>query len=495
MKIQSLLAFAMLAALAANAAAQDAPAAAQAQLVKRAEALTQDQIRQTHDVKALARLGQIYSAQGDMQRFVWVLQRAIELTPNSGDLKLQLAMAYAKQGDKTHAYDTLVRMQTQGFGYDISKDPRFDPIHGTKVWDYIVANLGVNAKQFGEGKVAYSLPKGDYLFDALAWDPAARRLLVASARDGTVKGVDAHGKLVDFIAPDAGNGMWGADALAVDGAHGKLYVASSASAIYKGFSADNAGHAGVFEFDLRSGKFLRKTVFDSSDGAHRLTSLVAGKDGQVYGADNARKQVFKLEDGKLREILSNPRLGGIAALALSGDARTLYLADYVQGIFGFDLAKGEAFEPAFDASRLVLGGIVDMVWYDGTLAVVEDGMVPKRVMRLQLDADGRKITSAMPLDVAHPEFIALGAAAVGGDSLYYIANRQDRLYDSRGVLVDADKLAPTLVFRSNLRFAWGQAGVSGSAAPIKRGKPSAAKPDMQPGVPAPTPAPQPAETH
>lgn len=501
MKIQLSIAAVALACAGFNAIAQPTkpaapdPAAAQAQIMQRAEALTEDQIKQTHDVKALGRLSQIYSAQGDMKRFVWVLQRAIELTPNSGDLKLQLAMAYAVQNDKTHAYDTLVRMQTQGFGYDISKDPRFDAIHGTKVWDYIVANLGVNAKQFGEGSVAYTLAKGDYLFDALAWDAKHDRLLVGSARDGAVRAVGAHGKLVDFIAPNAENGLLGTDALAVDAVHGKLFVASSASAIYKGFNGDNAGHAGVFEFDLASGKFLRKAVFSADDGAHRLTAIVAGKDGQVYAADSARKQVFKLEDGRLREILSNERLSGITGLALSGDGRILYLSDFVQGIFGFDLTKGHAFELAFDPSRLVLGGIVDMAWYDGTLAVVEDGMVPKRVMRLKLDPDGQKIVGAVPLDVAHPEFTALGASAVSGDSLFYIVNRQDALYDSRGVLVDAEKLAPTQIFRSNLRFAWNSSGVSAGPMPIGRGKPGTQRAiDPTPGVKKPAPAPA-AEKH
>lgn len=490
MKIQSLLAAGVLASLSFVALAQSpsAPSAndqatAQAALIQRAEALSEAQIKQTHDMEGLSRLAQIYSAQNDMPRFVWVLQRAIELMPNSGDLKLQLAMAYAKQNDKTHAYDTLIRMQTQGFGYDIGKDARFDPIHGNKVWDYIVANLQVNAKQFGEGKVAYSLAKGDYLFDALAWDAKRGRLLVGSARDGAIRGVDAHGKLVDFITPNADNGLWGVDALCVDAARGKLYVASSASAIYQGFNGDNAGKAGIFEFDLTSGKLLHKYTFKQSDGAHRLTSMVAGSDGHVYAADSARKQVFKLEDGALKEILNNAKLTGITGLALSGDGRTLYLADYALGIFGYDLAKGQAFEPPYDATRLVLGGIVGMYWYDGTLAIIENGMVPKRAMRLQLSKDGRSIVSAMPLDVAQAAFAGLGAGAVGGDKLYYIVNRQDSLYDSRGVLVDADKLAPTQIFRSNLRFAWGQSGATGGPAPMIPGEPGDHKKiDFRPGV-------------
>jgi hypothetical protein len=449
-----------------SAAKEAAAGAARENVVKRAEALSEEQIKQSHDVTALSKLAQFYEAQHDTQRFIWTLRRITELMPNSGDLRLQLAMAYAQANDKTAAYDTLIRMQMQGFGYDISKDPRFEPVHGTKVWDYLVANLQVNSKQFGEGRTAFELAKGDYLYDALAWDPKRGKLLVGGAREGRIQLVDTAGRVADFITADATNGLFGIDALAVDGVHGKLYVASSATAIYKGFNADNAGKAGIFEFDLASGKFLKSYAFAKSDGAHRLTSLVAGNDGQVYAADGSRKQVFKIESGALKEIISNPKLTYLSALALSGDGRTLYMADFALGIFGYDLAKSQAFEPRYSSSSLVVGGIVGMYWFDGTLAIVENGMVPKRVMRLQLSADGRSIEGAMPLDAAQPSFVELGPGAVAGEKLYFFTNRQDGLYDARGVLTGSDKLEPSRVFASNLRFAWGQKGVNNALAPL-----------------------------
>jgi len=473
MKIQSRLFAAVLAALCAGSSyAQDKPAAAPSaeaareNIVKRAESLTEEQIKQSHEVAALSKLAQLYDAQHDMQRYIWTLRRITELMPNSGDLRLQLAMAYAKSDDKTNTYDTLIRMQMQGFAYDIAKDPRFEPVHGTKVWDYLVANLQVNGKQFGEGKTAFELAKGDHLYDAMAWDAKRGKLLVGGAREGKIQLVDVAGTVTDFITADANNGLLGIDALAVDDARGKLYVANSATTIYKGFNADNAGNARIAEFDLASGKFVKNYTFAKHDGAHRLTSLVVCKDGQVYAADGAGKQVFKLDGGTLKEIINNPKLTFLSALALSGDGHTLYMADFALGIFGFDLAKGQAFEPHYNSSNLVLGGIVGMYWYDGTLTVIENGMVPKRVMRLQLSADGRSIEGAMPLDVAQPSFVELGAGAVAGDKLYFFTNREDGLYDARGVLTEADKLEPTHVFVSNLRFAWGQKGQGSGLAPL-----------------------------
>jgi hypothetical protein len=493
MKTQSTILAAVLALVSAAAAAQDkaaaAPAAASAQaaVAKRAQALTEEQINQSHDIEALTRLAELYNAQNDTQRFIWALRRVSELVPNSGDLKLQLAMAYAKADDKTRAYDTLMRMQGQGFGYDIGNDPRFESIHGTKVWDYIVKNLQVNAQPFGEGKVAYVLPKGDYLFDALAWDAKRGKLLAGSEREGKVYVVGEDGKLTDLVPASADHGLWGVTALGVDAARGKLYVASAATPRFQGFNAANAGKSAVFEFELASGKFLHEYAMPNEPGNHVLSALAVGPKGQVYVAEGARKRVFRLDGGSLKVIVQNQKLSGISAIAVTGDGRTLYLADYVQGIFGFDLGKAAAFELEYNPGQLVLGGTVGLNWYEGNLIVVTDGMVPKRVMRLKVSADGRKIEGAMPLDVAQPVFTALGQGTLAGDKLYFVANRQDALYDAHGVLTDAAALEATSVYRSNLRFAWGQAGVARAVNSIEPAKPGAPV-SKKPGVPTQDPA-------
>lgn len=471
MKTQSWMFVAALALVWSSADAQEKKTSGESPVTQRAEALTEDQINQSHDIAALTRLAQLYGSRNDDQRLAWVLHRVSELTPNSGDLKLQLALVYAKMGDKSHTYDTLMRMQVQGFGYDIGKDPRFDSVHGTRVWDYLVANLQVNGKPFGEGKVAFELPKSDNLMNALAWDPKRKVLLVGSGRDGSIHLVDEKGKLSDFIKPGADASLWGVDALAVDSAHDKLYVATSASPRYTGFNADNANKAAVLEFDLATGKLLHKYTTPRESGARTFNALAVSKDGQVYVADGVHKTIFKIEGPALKPIVQNPKLARITAITLTDDGRTLFLADYADGIFGFDLAKGAAFEPRYNQEQLVLGGIVGMHWYQGNLVIIEDGMSPKRVMRLKISADNRAIESAMPLDVANDAFVALGDGAIAGDNLYFVANRQDDLYDSHGVLTDAASAEPESIFKSNVRFAWGQAGALKASVPIEAGKP------------------------
>jgi DNA-binding beta-propeller fold protein YncE len=481
MKTQSWMFVAALAFVGGFVAAQEPKTSGDTSVTQRAEALTEEQINQSHDIGSLTKLAQLYASRNDDQRLAWVLHRVSELTPNSGDLKLQLALVYSKMGDKAHAYDTLMHMQVQGFGYDISKDPRFVPIQGTKVWDYLVANLDQNAKQFGEGKVAFELPKDDNLMTALAWDPKRKAFLIGSGRDGSIHLADEKGKLTNFIAAGANKDLWGVDALGVDSTHNKLYVTTSAAPRFSGFNADNADKAAVLEFELSTGKFLHKYTTQNEGGKNTFNAIAVSKDGQVYVADGAHKAVFKIDAGALKPIVHNPKLSNITALALTDDGRTLFLADYANGIYGFDLAKGAAFEPKYNSEQLVLGGIVGMHWYEGNLVIVEDGMMPKRVMRLKLSDDNTAILGAMGLDVANDAFATLGDGAIAGDNLYFVANRQDDLYDSHGVLTDASNVEPLAIFKTNVRFAWNQAGVMKSSGAIPVAKSSEFH--KKPGVP------------
>lgn len=476
MKLQA-LAFAVLSLCVASTQAQQpaataakAPAAAEspeAARVRAAENLTEQQIKSTTNREALTKLAQLYNGR-DLQRFIWSMERLVELYPNSGALRLQLAQVYAGQGDKSRSYDTLLKMQNLGFAYPVGNDPAFSKVHGTKVWDYVVANLDANAKPFGEGKVALQLPKGDTLLESLAWDTKRKQLLVGSAREGAVYRAGADGKLSEFIKPNAAEGLYSVLDMKVDAANDALWIASYGAPVYKTYTADMVDKSYLLKYSLSSGKQLGKyTIADKS--GHLFAYVAVSGDGRVFVADPARREIFKLDGDKLQPVAANPSLTGISGLAVSGDGRNLYFADPALGLFGVDLSTGKPFGVNHSPETLVVGGVSSLFWYDGCLVLVQDNMMPQRVMRLKLDPDGRNVTAAMPLEAAKPEFELLGNGAVAGDDFYFVANSQRDLYDSHGVLSDEKALQPTKVYKTSLRFAWDMPGISAGAKPIPSG--------------------------
>lgn len=454
-KITTILcAFAFL--LGANAvAAQSRPGAAP-QLDPRT--LSQSQISQVQVPTALYRLAEAYKREGDMQRLEWTLQRLVVLEPGNGDIKLALATTYALEGKRKETYDLLLQMLQQGFGYDLAKNPNFTKVEGTEAWTYIVDSLAANLKPFGEGKVAFTLPAGDHLYESLAWDATRKQFLVGSVRDGTIQRADARGKLSPFIKPD-GNGLWSVYAMAVAPDEDVLYVASTASVYFKGFDQADFGKAGVFKFRLSDGKLLDKAVLPPGKQAQTLSSIAVGPGGQVFAADGLRNIIYRMDGGALKPMVENPRLTSLRGMAVSGDGKRLYFADYALGLFGVDLAAGKAFDLRYDPRRLVLGGIDGLYWYEGTLVAIQNRMSPRRVMRLHLSADGQSIVRAMPLDAAQPAFDLPTYGTVSGEGLYFVANSQKNAYGAYGTPKADATLEPVKVFRSNLRFAWEKGGV------------------------------------
>lgn len=473
MEIKRILGALALASTMAVAAAQPAPGN---RPTLDPRSLTETQIEQTQRADALLRLAAIYKQQGDLQRLGWSLRRLLVLRPNSGELRVALAANYAQQGEKSKAYELLLNSQKQGFGFDLSKDDKFAAIADTKVWTYIVDNLKANLKPFGEGSVAFALPAGDQLFDSLAFDPKKKQFLAGSVREGKIYRVGKNGTLQEFIAPTAQNGLWSVYAMAAVPEDDVLYVASTASVYFKGFDKADFGKAGVFRFRLSDGKFLGKSLLLPGRDERTLSSIAAGRNGQVYAADGLRNEIYRLDDGELKLLMENPQLTSLRGLALDADGKNLYFADYSLGVFGIDLAGGKGFDLAYDPKTLVLGGIDGLYWYDHTLVAIESGMSPHRVMRLSLSQDGRKIVDAMPLDAGKPEFKLPTYGAIDGDGLYFIANSQKNLYDAYGTLKSGARPEAVKVFRSNLRFAW-----KAHAEPASRLSPMLPPPTSTPG--------------
>lgn len=429
--------------------------------------LDEGQIKSTKNFEALTKLAQLYNGR-DLKRFTWAMERLCELMPNSGVLRLQLAAVYAGEDDKTRAYDALVRLQTQGFAYQIANDDRFEKVRGTKVWDYIVANLAANATPFGEGKVAVELPGKDRLFESIAWDSKKKQLLAGSAREGAIYRVDDKGKLSDFIKSDPAVGPWAIMDMKADAERDVLWVASFGATVYKGYDAEKVNKSKLLKYSLSSGKLLGQYEAPGVDGEpHSFTSIGVGKDGRVFVADNSRREIYKLDGDKLAPLVTNPHLTGIAGLAVSDDGERLYFADPALGLFGIDLKQNAPFSVVHSPDKLVVGGVDSLFWYEGALVIVQGNMVPPRVMRLKLDSIGRSVQSVMPLDAAKPEFAVLGNGAVADNNLYFIANSQREEYDNYGIPREESALQQVKVYKSDMHFAWNETGIGTSSfAPI-----------------------------
>ena len=412
---------------------------------------TQVELAQIESVPDVLQRAAQFRKDGDWRRYSYAMQRILELRPYAGSAKLELAAAYAMQDMKQEAFDGLVRMQSTGYAWDISKDERFKNLHGTGLWDYLLQNYAANARPFGKGKLETTLPGGDLLLESIAWDAKRGKLLAGSVRTGEISIVDG-GKLTSLVKADATNGLWGVFDMFADVAHDRLWVASSAIPQVKQAAENDYGRAALVAFKLSDGSFVGKYPVPDDARPHLLTAVTANPRGDVFVADLLTAQVFKLEGETLRLVVQNPRLATIHAIAATADNRILYFADHELGLFGLDLATGRAFDVLMP-EHFTPWGIESMYAWKGQLVIVQNAFPPKRVMRLTMSADGHRIERAKAIDAAHPAFELPTRGTVAGDRFLLVTNSQKGKYDGEGKPIAGAKLDGAKVWSSDLTFA------------------------------------------
>ncbi len=413
---------------------------------------TEKQIDTVNEPAALAQLAKQFEVKQDWRHQAYALQRLYAMRPMQGPIGYELASAYARMGDKRKTYDLLVRLQGSGFGFDPSKDARFEKVHGTRVWDYLVLNLQANMKPFGGGANGFTLPAGDTLIESIAYDPKRKQFLTASVRDGEIRLVDDKGVSTAFINSAGSDKLLATYAVAVDSDRDALWVIGNGVPHRKGLPASDFGRAMLYKFVLSTGAFVAKYETPVAHRPTLLSSIAVSPKGDVFVADGVARRIYRLEASGLQMVIENPRLTSIRGMTFNTDGSKLIFADYDLGLFGIDLKLGKPFAIA-PSPGFTLYGIEGVSWWNGFLVVVQNGFPPARVMRLTLDAEVTKVVHAQALDAARPEFGTPTQGVPVGDGFYFIANSQRGGYDRYGLPRDESKLAAVKVYRSDLKFA------------------------------------------
>ncbi len=429
--------------------APEAAAAQPAAAPAGAPQVTDPVLAELKSVPELLKLADEAATKADWSRYGEVMMRVLQLRPYAGNIQLEVAASHALRNDKTGGYNALMQLPQQGYGFAIEQDERLKNLHGTEVWDYLVEQFGNNRKSAGSGRVHATLPKQDLLIESLAWDPVGKSLLAGSVRTGKVSRVGADGKLVDFIVPDATNGLGGVFDVVVDPVRKFVWVASAHVPHASHSDAARYGEAALVKFDLANGKFIRRFDIAAEGSPHIPSGMAVAADGALFVADTVQPVIWKIEGDNVRTVVRNPSLTGIRALALNDKGTVLYIADHELGVFGLDLASGNAFQLT-GPPLLTMYAVDALSWHDGHLIAIQNGFPPARVMRFALDSTGRKIVNSQILDAGHPSFGIPGSGVVGGDAFYFIANSQKDRVDGSGKLVDAKALEGARIFRTAL---------------------------------------------
>ncbi len=297
---------------------------------------------------------------------------------------------------------------------------------------------------------AFRLAQRDLIPEGIAYDPVDQHFYVGSIYRRKIVRIDSRGRVSDFVS-EARDGLLAVLGMKVDAARRALWVASQGTLVMKGGVAADVGRSALLQFDLQSGRLLKKVEVRPNRLPHLFNDLVIERGGGVLLTDSEHGSVWRLPPGSDRlEALAGPRaLDYPNGIALSSDERRVFVA-HLSGIAVFELATGRRSElPHPDA--LTLSDIDGLYRDRHRLVAVQNGLVPPRVVVFDLNAGEDRVLGMRVLERGHPLFASIpttGTVARGW--FYYIANAQLRAFTADNAILPLEKLQETVILRTRL---------------------------------------------
>jgi len=362
----------------------------------------------------------------DYDTFRNTLERLHAKRPNNSEYMYQLVIAYALLDMKSEAYNLMLQMQQQGLSYDFTLSDDTMNIRGTQVFGHVNELMTMAGKPVGDSEPVFELPGSVKLPETISWDESRQKFLVGTVAEGQILAVGKDGQVDELLKANAENGMWAILDILVDAPRNRLWVTSAAIPAFSGFDPVDKGRSVLVEFDLKTLELIHRYPVPVDGRPHALGSMTLSPNGDIYIADRALPLIYRksADADKIQPAFILQELISQRGIAIQPDGRVLYVADREMGIMVVDVAAKRA-KLLEVPETLNLGGIDGMYLDQNRLFVIQNGIKPQRVMRLQLNSSGTKVETVSPLAIAQPEFDFPSFGTFEGDDFYYFANSQN----------------------------------------------------------------------
>lgn len=379
-----------------------------------------------------------------------LVRRAYQAWPAQPVYVARYAALSARLLDTTATLDALGLLADLGLSVDLAGDDDFAALRNAPALGPVARRLAANAAPFAESSVAVSLTEADFFPEGMSHDPRSGAWYVGSIRHRKVTRMLPGGAAEDVVR-EGQDGLWSVLGVRADPPNGTLWVTTAAIPQGAGYIPADSGRSGVYAFDLATGRFKARYLLPPSAAGHLLGDLVVAGNGDVYATDSRDPVIWRIRRGsdEAQEFLRHPLFRSLQGPALDPAGRTLYVADYSHGILAVDLNTRQVRALPAPPRTTVLG-IDGLVWHGGALIGVQNGVAPARIVRLQLDPAGQRITAVSLLDRNHPQAPEPTIGTVWGNRYFYVANSQWEAYDDAGRLRAGVRLEPPRILELKL---------------------------------------------
>lgn len=387
----------------------------------------------------------------DKPTYLARMEAAAALRPDFPRILVNLAAAQLANDRADDALATLGRLAALGAHSPVEKSDEFAALRGRKEFKDAIAKLAKNMEPKGDGEIAFTLPEMTGLIEGIAWREKTGDFFFGDVYHRAVWLRTKDKKIQRFTADD--DAVFGVFGLAVDEARGALWAATSAVPSMRGYTDQLDGAAGLAEFDLATGA-LRRVVRVPNRGDHQthvIGDLALAPDGGIFLPDSGAPVLWWLPPhAEAVEVFAeSPEFLSLQGTVVASDRGAIFVADYASGLLRVDLTTRAVrrLELPPDTTLNGIDGLVRAP--NGDLIAIQNGLRPKRVLQVAVDATGEAVTSVTLLEAAHLNMPdpTLGCLAEGGE-FFLIGNAGWTRFEGSDVAASAPRPVP--VFKTKL---------------------------------------------
>jgi hypothetical protein len=340
-----------------------------------------------------------------------------------------------RMNDTAAVLDALTRYADLGLGRNLTADTALAKLAALPAFRSVAARHAAQLAPMVRGRPVAVLPDSTFYPEGMDVDPHSGFMYVASVRHRTIAELTRRGDYIRELLPRGGVGLGALLAVRVDAQRGVLWATTSGIGQTAGFQPADSNINRLLRIRLPDGEIDGRWDIPAGAAGHTLGDVAVGPLGDVFVSDSRDPVLYRLPaDGGGLQPIRHPLFRSLQGIVPAPGGRIAFVADYSHGLLKVDLMSGDVIRLG-DAPGSTSLGVDGISWHDGALIAVQNGVVPPRIMRFELDSTWTRIVRADVVDRNLPVADEPTIGTVVGDDFVYVANSQWEKYSEAGELL------------------------------------------------------------
>jgi len=370
--------------------------------------------------------------EGDHAKALTKLEEAAQLRPDYPRLQLLLARTYAALERPDDALAALQRLADMGLRLKVSTDDALATLKDLPGFETIAKRLATGPAPVAVAdEAAFTLPDVTGIIESCLVDPRTQVWYFGDVRNRCIWQRDASdGQLRKFTSDE--DPLDGVFKLALSPDRRTLWASTATVVAMAGADAEDGKRSELIAFDFATGRVQTRYPVrypkPNSTRKHLLGDFILAADGSVYATDSLSPIIWRLApDGTELELwVESDQFLNLQGLTFSADERSLYVADYANGVWRIDVATKTP-ELLTAPANATFFGIDGLYAVSGGLLAVQSGVSPQRILRIE-PAVG-EASSAHVLASGRRAMIDLALGTVFDGRFHFVADSGWALFD------------------------------------------------------------------